>query len=295
VLDKVKAQASNTLYEPVEDPTSPRNAGKKWAAQFNEEDNRRKAEREQERQAEIAAAKDKYLEHASQAVVREPLVFLCLRLMWFSLQEHAQGKEERQLAEEARLREIEEHQREVRLKNNLGGIAVLSRKSEYSGESVSTPSSSDDDDDAKSPKPAKGAAAKDDDVSSEITPSSDSESDEPKKLAKDAAPQLVAPRAERAPPASAASAAAGSPRSPSHSPRPAGRSARGAVPETGGHTLPYAELKNGASRWQGELDVDNLEAYLADEEFGKVMGITKDKFYQLPSWRRQQIKKERGL
>ncbi len=70
VLDKVKAQASATLYEPVDDPSSPATSGKKWAAQFNEEDNRRKAERETERQAEIAAAKDKYLEHASQAVVR---------------------------------------------------------------------------------------------------------------------------------------------------------------------------------------------------------------------------------
>ena len=183
----------------------------------------------------------------------------------------------------------------MRLRNNLGGIAVLERKSDLSGESVSSPSSSDDEGEGKGPVAGrpKVRGKDDEDLSSEITPSSDSDSDEPRKKPKEAAPQVTAPRADRAP--AAAAAVGSSPRSPTHSPRPSGRSARGAVPETGGRTLPYAELKNAAARWQGELDVDNLEAYLADDEFAKVMGISKEKFYQLPSWRRQQIKKERSL
>jgi hypothetical protein len=56
----------------------------------------------------------------------------------------------------------------------------------------------------------------------------------------------------------------------------------------------YSELKNNAGKWAGELDTDNLEAYLGPE-FDKVMGLTREKFYQLPSWRRQQLKKEKGL
>lgn len=69
VLEKVKAQTSNTIYEvgfvvgllfcflnksaqPVaeEDVLSPGRAGKKWAAQFNDEDSKRRAAREAERQ-----------------------------------------------------------------------------------------------------------------------------------------------------------------------------------------------------------------------------------------------------
>jgi hypothetical protein len=212
----------------------------------------------------------------------------------FLWQYHAQSKEELQLAEEARLRGIEEHQRELRRQNNLGGIAVLERKSQYSGESVSSPSSSDDDEgDAR--KPSKGGGAGEEDVSSEITPSSDDSDAEPKSKKEATATSAVSPRSERllSPPAAAATATGT--RSPGHSPRPAGRSARGAIPDTGGRVLPYAELKGAAARWQDELDVENLEAYLSDDEFAKVMGITKEKFYQLPSWRRQQIKKERAL
>ncbi len=48
VLDKVKAQATDDIYEPV-DPASPRGAGKKWASQFNEEDRTRKEAREKAR------------------------------------------------------------------------------------------------------------------------------------------------------------------------------------------------------------------------------------------------------
>jgi hypothetical protein len=211
----------------------------------------------------------------------------------FLFQYHAQSKEELQLAEEARLRDIEEHQRDLRRQNNLGGIAVLERKSQYSGESVSSPSSSDDDEgDAR--KHAKSGAA-DEDVSSEITPSSDDSDAEPRRTKKEAAPTAtVSPRSERSLAPPGAAAATGT-RSPGHSPRPAGRSARGAIPDTGGRVLPYAELKGAAARWQDELDVENLEAYLSDDEFAKVMGISKEKFYQLPSWRRQQIKKERAL
>jgi hypothetical protein len=68
VLDKVKAQASTDIYEQVDDEQSPRGAGKKWASQFNEGDRRRKEQRELERQAEIDAAKQNYIEHASAAV-----------------------------------------------------------------------------------------------------------------------------------------------------------------------------------------------------------------------------------
>ncbi len=289
VLDKVKAQASNTLYEPVEDPTSPSTSGKKWAAQFNEEDTKRKAQREAERQQEIAQAKDKYLEHASEAVF------------------HAQSKQEMQLAEEARLRDIEEHQRQLRFQNNLGGIAVLeSGDGVDSGASVSNSSPSSDTEEP-APKSKGTARAKSADESSEITPSSDSDSDadgddgekkqsQPQQQRQASPPQITAP-AQKTPrdKASGVANTASSPRTSGASPRPAGRSARGAVPDTGGRVLPYAELKGNAARWQGELDTENLEAYLGDDEFSKVMGITKDKFYQLPSWRRQQIKKERGL
>lgn len=96
VLEKVKAQATDDIYEPEEGDMN--KAGKKWAAQFNEEDKKRKEQREAERQAEIAAAKANYIDHASEAV------FVALT------------KEEKQLKEEARLRDIEEHQREVRLR-----------------------------------------------------------------------------------------------------------------------------------------------------------------------------------
>ena len=91
------------------------------------------------------------------------------------------------------------------------------------------------------------------------------------------------------------------PRESGRSPRPGGggggggRSARGAIPDVGGRVIAYAELKNASDRWVGELDTDNLEAYLGSTEFDKVMGLTREKFYQLPSWRRQQIKKEKGL
>jgi hypothetical protein len=66
----------------------------------------------------------------------------------------------------------------------------------------------------------------------------------------------------------------------SHSPRPGGRSARGAAPDVGEKVVPYAELKNGAAQLT-ELDTDNLEAYLATAEFDKIMGLTRDKFYQV--------------
>jgi hypothetical protein len=116
VLEKVKAQASATLYEPVEDPLSPSTSGKKWAAQFNDEDTKRRAAREAERQAEISRAKDNYLEHASEAV------------------NHALTKEEAHLAAQARLRAIKEHQEDVRTRNKMadGGDDVSS------GESVSS-------------------------------------------------------------------------------------------------------------------------------------------------------------
>lgn len=84
-----------------------------------------------------------------------------------------------------------------------------------------------------------------------------------------------------------------SPRESGRSPRPGG-AARGTVPDVGGRTLPYAKLKSGGDRAEG-LDTDNLEAYLAPGEFEKVLGLSREKFYQLPSWRRQQIKKEKGL
>ncbi len=135
--------------QPVDedDVLSPGRAGKKWAAQFNDEDSKRRAAREAERQAEIARAKSNYLDHASEAV------------------NHALTKEEAQLAEEARLRAIEEHQREVRMRN----AAATSEKTDVkddiiSGESVSSSASSDDE--AAVAKDAAAPAA--DDESSEV-------------------------------------------------------------------------------------------------------------------------------
>lgn len=72
----------------------------------------------QERQAEIELAKQGYLEHANEAV------------------KHAQTKEERQLAEEARLAAIEAHQRDLRKQNNLGGRAQLDDDNISSGTSA---------------------------------------------------------------------------------------------------------------------------------------------------------------
>ncbi|XP_077997526.1 uncharacterized protein LOC144450723 isoform X6 [Glandiceps talaboti] len=43
------------------------------------------------------------------------------------------------------------------------------------------------------------------------------------------------------------------------------------------------------------VDPKKLEAYLSNEEFEEVLGMSKDDFYQLPSWKQNNVKKEVGL
>lgn len=313
VLEKVKAQASYDIYENVDDPSA--SSGKKWASNFNEEDKKRREQREAERQAEIAAAKDKYMDHASQAVY------------------YALSKEEKQLAEEQRLREIEEHQRELRLQNNLGGIAALESggvdDDDDSGGSAADIPPGDDDpstgsgESVEETKPVATTSnkkpAKEDYVSSEVTASSDDDASgrSPTSPASPRSPlsprSPVSPRSPRSPrdasprpPASPRVATSAkkdskdteSPSSPRKTPSGTSlRSKRGDIPETNGLVLPYSDLKNGGSKYAHDdrVDVNHLEAYLSDAEFQKVMAISKEKFYQLPSWRRQQLKKEKLL
>jgi ribosomal protein L40E len=74
----------------------PPTAGSKWQAKFEEENEARRKKREQERLDEIERAKEKYMQHAEEAV------------------NHARAKEAAELAEKQRLREIEEHMERMR-------------------------------------------------------------------------------------------------------------------------------------------------------------------------------------
>jgi hypothetical protein len=126
-----------------------------------------------------------------------------------------------------------------------------------------------------SPPPA---AVNLDEESSEISASSEEESSE-------VVPQLVVPRVK-------SSDRNRTQRKSLKSPR----KARGDIPPPPGVVLPYSQLRGGyRGEEEEEVDQENLEIYLSDEEFGKVMGLTRAKFYQLPSWRRAQIKKEKNL
>ena len=43
------------------------------------------------------------------------------------------------------------------------------------------------------------------------------------------------------------------------------------------------------------VDPLKLEAFLEDEEFEEVLGMKRDTFYAMPSWKQSNIKKENGL
>jgi len=60
----------------------------------------------------------------------------------------------------------------------------------------------------------------------------------------------------------------------------------GGVPDVGG-SKSYEEAK--------QLNVPNKEAYLADDEFERVMGMNKEAFYKLRPWKQKNIKRAKGL
>ena len=70
------------------------------------------------------------------------------------------------------------------------------------------------------------------------------------------------------------------------------------VPEAAEGSLSYEQLKGlsdkEAMRCAG-VHSHKREAYLGDGEFGDVMGMDKAAFYALPQWKRDKIKKEKGL
>ncbi|KFM81009.1 Supervillin, partial [Stegodyphus mimosarum] len=43
------------------------------------------------------------------------------------------------------------------------------------------------------------------------------------------------------------------------------------------------------------VDPLRLESYLTDEEFEEVLGMKKDEFYNMPSWKQSELKKSSGL
>jgi supervillin len=43
------------------------------------------------------------------------------------------------------------------------------------------------------------------------------------------------------------------------------------------------------------LDKTKLEQYLSDDEFAKVLQMTKDEFYALPSWKQNKIRQQINL
>lgn len=293
VLDKVKAQASTDIYEPVaEDAGSPRGAGKKWAAQFTEEDRARREQRERERLAEIEAAKLNYLESANTAVA------------------HALTKEERQLAEQKRLADIDAHQRTLRMQNNLGGLAAI-----HGDDVPSDPSSPSDDDDGGggADAPSSELTSEEDDTparpvavgkrggrQSPPTPSSGSSSQsQDDEAALDLPPpSSTSPRnvgSGASSPRDVGSGAA-SPKSPRAN-AGSSRTKRGEVPDTDGVQIALADFRKGSAHFahRGDVDVAQLEAYLSDTDFVALFGMSKAKFYQLPSWRRLQIKKEKNV
>jgi len=50
-------------------------------------------------------------------------------------------------------------------------------------------------------------------------------------------------------------------------------------------------LKSGKAK----VDKNNKEAFLTDEEFVKVLGMTRDQFYQEKPWKQKNLKKSKGL
>eukprot|EP00240_Pyramimonas_obovata_P007725 CAMPEP_0118927056 /NCGR_PEP_ID=MMETSP1169-20130426/4625_1 /TAXON_ID=36882 /ORGANISM="Pyramimonas obovata, Strain CCMP722" /LENGTH=181 /DNA_ID=CAMNT_0006868747 /DNA_START=317 /DNA_END=862 /DNA_ORIENTATION=- len=57
---------------------------------------------------------------------------------------------------------------------------------------------------------------------------------------------------------------------------------------------PYAALKAGVA-WPAGVDPNSREAYLSEEEFLQVMGVTQNAFNELPVWKKNMLKKEASL
>ncbi|GFY44941.1 supervillin [Trichonephila inaurata madagascariensis] len=43
------------------------------------------------------------------------------------------------------------------------------------------------------------------------------------------------------------------------------------------------------------VDLLRLESYLTDDEFQEALGMKKDEFYNMPSWKQSELKKSNGL
>jgi len=55
----------------------------------------------------------------------------------------------------------------------------------------------------------------------------------------------------------------------------------------------FEEIK--AGKYPKLIDVAHLENYLTDEEFKQVFEMTLDEFNKLPSWKSEELKKQKGL
>jgi hypothetical protein len=63
-----------------------------------------------------------------------------------------------------------------------------------------------------------------------------------------------------------------------------------------GQTFTYEQLQHKPGRsFPPGIDVAAREKYLSDDEFKKVLKMTKAEFAKLPAWRQQKLKKEVGL
>ncbi|XP_047959712.1 villin-3 isoform X1 [Salvia hispanica] len=65
--------------------------------------------------------------------------------------------------------------------------------------------------------------------------------------------------------------------------------------ESGQSTFSYDQLKAKSDNPVTGIDFKRREAYLSDEEFVSVMGMTKDAFYKLPKWKQDMNKKKVDL
>ncbi|MED6170836.1 Villin-3 [Stylosanthes scabra] len=57
----------------------------------------------------------------------------------------------------------------------------------------------------------------------------------------------------------------------------------------------YEQLKAKSGSHLSGIDLKRREAYLADNEFGTVFGMTKEAFYKLPRWKQDMLKKKHEL
>ncbi|RVX09574.1 Villin-2 [Vitis vinifera] len=65
--------------------------------------------------------------------------------------------------------------------------------------------------------------------------------------------------------------------------------------EAGQSTFSYDQLKAKSENPVTGIDFKRREAYLSDEEFQTVLGMTKDAFYKLPKWKQDMTKKKVDL